>query len=151
MNKTETGRGWIIHLKSPAEEWQSTDTLMEFAFRFFSFYFYILKIYLFFNWRIIALWYYVAFCHTATWISHRYTCVPLPLEAPSHSPPHPTPLGCHTAELELPESHSKFPLAIYFTYGSVCFWRRQWQPTPVLLPGKSHGRRSLVGCSPWGR
>ena len=29
--------------------------------------------------------------------------------------------------------------------------RSQWQPTPVLLPGKSHGRRSLVGCSPWGR
>ena len=39
----------------------------------------------------------------------------------------------------------------------ICFvatnWatgRRQWHPTPVLLPGKSHGRRSLVGCSPWG-
>ena len=30
-------------------------------------------------------------------------------------------------------------------------WRRKWQPTPVSLPGKSHGRRSLVGCSPWGR
>ena len=30
-------------------------------------------------------------------------------------------------------------------------WRRKWQPTPVLLPGKSHGRRSLVGYSPWGR
>ena len=29
--------------------------------------------------------------------------------------------------------------------------RRQWDPTPVLLPGKSHGRRSLVGCSPCGR
>ena len=29
--------------------------------------------------------------------------------------------------------------------------RRQWHPTPVLLPGKSHGQRSLVGCSPWGR
>ena len=28
--------------------------------------------------------------------------------------------------------------------------RRQWQPTPVLLPGKFHGWRSLVGCSPWG-
>jgi len=26
----------------------------------------------------------------------------------------------------------------------------QWHPTPVLLPGKSHGRRSLVGCNPWG-
>ena len=34
---------------------------------------------------------------------------------------------------------------------SAFFWRRQWQPTPLLLPGKSHGRRSLVGCSPWGR
>ena len=30
-------------------------------------------------------------------------------------------------------------------------WRRQWQPTSVLLPGKSQGRRSLVGYSPWGR
>ena len=29
--------------------------------------------------------------------------------------------------------------------------RRQWHPTLVLLPGKSHGWRSLVGCSPWGR
>ena len=29
-------------------------------------------------------------------------------------------------------------------------WRRTWQPTPVLLPGKSHGQRSLVGYSPWG-
>ena len=29
--------------------------------------------------------------------------------------------------------------------------RRQWHPTPVLLPGKSHGQRSLIGCSPWGR
>ena len=29
-------------------------------------------------------------------------------------------------------------------------WRRAWQPTPVLLTGKSHGQRSLVGYSPWG-
>ena len=29
-------------------------------------------------------------------------------------------------------------------------WRRKWQPTPVFLPGKSHGWRSLVGYSPWG-
>ena len=29
-------------------------------------------------------------------------------------------------------------------------WRRKWQPTPALLPGKSHGQRSLAGCSPWG-
>ena len=29
-------------------------------------------------------------------------------------------------------------------------WTRKWQPTPVFLPGKSHGQRSLVGYSPWG-
>ena len=34
--------------------------------------------------------------------------------------------------------------------GAGSDWRRQWHPTPVLLPGKSHGWRSLVGCSPWG-
>ena len=34
---------------------------------------------------------------------------------------------------------------------SLHYWRRRWHPTPVLLPGKPHGRRSLVGCSPWGR
>ena len=33
---------------------------------------------------------------------------------------------------------------------SAFFRRKQWQPSPVLLPGKSHGRRSLVGSSPWG-
>ena len=38
-------------------------------------------------------------------------------------------------------------------YTCICIYthrRRCWRPTPVLLPGKSHGRRSLVGCSPWG-
>ena len=30
-------------------------------------------------------------------------------------------------------------------------WRREWQPTPIFFPGKSHGQRSLVGYSPWGR
>ena len=30
-------------------------------------------------------------------------------------------------------------------------WRRKWQPTPVFLPGESHGQRSLAGYSPWGR
>ena len=36
------------------------------------------------------------------------------------------------------------------TFSSLA-WRRQWQSTPVLLPGKSHGWRSLVGYSPWSR
>ena len=37
-----------------------------------------------------------------------------------------------------------------FTF-TFMHWRRKWQPTPLFLPGKSHGRRSLMGCSPWGR
>ena len=39
--------------------------------------------------------------------------------------------------------HSSVELARFY-------WKRQCQPTPVLLPGKSHGQRRLVGCSPWG-
>ena len=37
------------------------------------------------------------------------------------------------------------------TLSRLLLWRRQWHPTPVLSPGKSHGQRSLEGCSPWGR
>ena len=44
--------------------------------------------------------------------------------------------------------HVSFSVLVSSRYIS---WRRQWHPTPVLLPGKSHGWRSLVGCSPWGR
>ena len=40
-----------------------------------------------------------------------------------------------------------YPFQFYY---SIVSWTRQWQPTPVLLPGKSHGWRSLVGYSPWG-
>ena len=29
-------------------------------------------------------------------------------------------------------------------------WKKEWHPTPVFLPGESHGQRSLVGHSPWG-
>ena len=39
----------------------------------------------------------------------------------------------------------------HFLLPSLEYWRRQWHPTPVLLPRKSHGQRSLVGCSQWGR
>ena len=38
-------------------------------------------------------------------------------------------------------------ITLILVYGTRC---RQWHPTPVLLPGKSHGQGSLVGCSPWG-
>ena len=39
---------------------------------------------------------------------------------------------------------------LFYVWVIFLCWRRQWHPTPVLLPGKSHGLRSLEGCSPWG-
>ena len=36
-------------------------------------------------------------------------------------------------------------------WGEKISWRRKWQPTPVFLPGESHGQRNLVGYSPQGR
>ena len=50
--------------------------------------------------------------------------------------------------------HSQLPwlwiLNSFMNPGNQDLRRRRWHPTPVLLPGKSHGWRSLVGCSPWG-
>ena len=47
--------------------------------------------------------------------------------------------------------HCKWPNFNPFLWlSNIPSRRRQWHPTPVLLPGKSHGQRSLVGCSPWG-
>ena len=56
---------------------------------------------------------------------------------------------------DLPEEDIAIHSSILFLYMYIYIYlksvlRRQWQPTPVLLPGKSHGWRSLVGCSPWG-
>ena len=78
----------------------------------------------------------------------------------------PLALACRTAAFLLCP-HKAFPLFAFHTLlvslsllkkalvlldqSSTLLCRRQWHPTPVLLPGKSHGRRSLVGCSPWGR
>ena len=60
-----------------------------------------------------------------------------------------TPVGHYRVLIRIPSAIQQV-MVIYFIYSSV-YWRRHWHPTPVLLPGKSHGRRSLVGCSPWGR
>ena len=66
-------------------------------------------------------------------------------------------LWLFTSSLLTPGGQSRnlfhpYMCALYHLASAVPFsWRRQWHPTPVLLPGKSHGRRSLVGYSPWGR
>ena len=48
------------------------------------------------------------------------------------------------------EANKRCPVCYEKSVSRESSWRRQWHPTPVLLPGKSHGWRSLVGCSPWG-
>ena len=53
-------------------------------------------LFIFISWRLITLQYCSGFCHTLTWISHGFTCVPHP-EPPSHLPPHPIPLGLPSA------------------------------------------------------
>ena len=48
-------------------------------------------------------------------------------------------------------SHCFYCFPIYLLSSDGTGWRRQWHPAPVLLPRKSHGWRSLVGCSLWSR
>ena len=54
----------------------------------------------------------------------------------------------------LPACHLKLlmfaPSVKNFSTFKSHLWRRQWQPTPVFLPGESQGQRSLVGCRLWG-
>ena len=53
-------------------------------------------LFIFISWRLITLQYCSGFCHTLTWISHGFTCIPHP-DRPSHLPPHPIPLGLSNA------------------------------------------------------
>ena len=52
--------------------------------------------FIFISWRLITLQYCSSFCHTLTWISHGFTCIPHP-DPPSHLPLHPIPLGLPSA------------------------------------------------------
>ena len=65
------------------------------------------------------------------------------------------PIPMHTTGLcsvwFIPGSPEFLMRRFHFHFSLSCIWRRKWQPTPVLLPGKCHGWRSLVGYSPWGR
>ena len=88
-----------------------------------------------FNLRKIALQCCVGFCRPTTWISHNYTYV------------------FSLLRVFLVAQRVKRLPAMQETRVRSLGWedprRRQWQPTPELLPGKSHGQRSLVGYSPW--
>ena len=74
-------------------------------------------------------------------------------------------MAFHRSSKDLETNLGKRGLPWWFRWQSICLqrrrpgfdpwvgkipWRRKWQPTPVFLPGKSHGRRSLIGYRPWG-
>ena len=56
--------------------------------------------------------------------------------------------GCLSGRIYLPMQEAEEPQVR--PLGWKILWRRKWQPTPVFLPGKFHGQKSLVGYSPWG-
>ena len=75
------------------------------------------NLFIYFHWRLITLQYCSVFCHTLTWISHGYTCVPwTPLPPPS--PSHPSGSSQCTSP-EHPVSCIKPGLVIYFTCGDT--------------------------------
>ena len=98
----------------------------------------------------------------------QHTLLPCPSPSPGvYSNPSPLSQWCHptnshsvipfSSRLQSFPASGSFPLSPLFTSGGQSIrctymygWRRQWHPTPVRLPGKSRGQRSLVGCSPWG-
>ena len=98
----------------------------------------LLFIYLFhlflFPWRLITLQYYSGFCHTSTWISHRFTCVRHP-DPPSHLPPHPIPsifLKCsfqifyrlNTISIKIPAYFFEDVNRMSLTFVWICKWLR---------------------------
>ena len=78
-------------------------------------------LFIYFNWRLITLQYYSGFCHTLTWISHGFTCVPHP-EPPSHLPPHLIRPGHPSAPALSTLSHASYLDWQCFTYDNfICF------------------------------
>ena len=59
-------------------------------------------------------------------------------------------IGTYKCLFKILLSIALFSLVTFLQIGRLIHQRRRWHPSPVLLPGKSHGRRRLVGYSPWG-
>ena len=71
-----------------------------------------------FNWLMIALQYWFDFCHTSTWINHRYIC-PHPLESPSHLLPIHTPLGYYRAPVWVPWVKQQIPTYVNYIINTI--------------------------------
>ena len=83
-----------------------------------TFYFILFFSFIFIRWRLITLQYCSGFCHTLTWISHTFTCIPHP-DPPSHLPLHPIPLGLPSAQARALVSCIQPGLVICFTLDNI--------------------------------
>ena len=81
--------------------------------------------FIFISWRLITLQYCSGFCHTVTWISHGFTCIPHP-DPPSHLPLHPIPLG-------LPSAPGLSTCLMYPTWAGDLFHPRQYTCFDAVL------------------
>ena len=91
-NKRNGDRFYFLGLQNHCGRWLQP---WNYYYYYFSFIFYFFP-FIFISWRLITLQYCSGFCHTLTWISHGFTCVPHP-DPPSGLPPHPIPLGLPSA------------------------------------------------------
>ena len=89
------------------------------------------------NWCLLHCWWILY------WLSFQGSQLPSPIYIQSWSQGFPGGSGKESTTCNV-EGASSIP------WSGKIPWRRKWQPTPVFLPGKSHGERSLVGYSPWG-
>ena len=101
------------------------------------------------NWRIITLQYCGGFCHTSTWIGHRYTRVP-PSWTPSHLPPLPIPLGCPRAPALgalLYASNMHWSSILFMAmYMFQCYSLKSFHPHLLLLSPKVHSLHLHLLC-----
>ena len=109
---------------------------------------------MYFNWRIITSQSCDGFCHTSTWICHRYTCVP-PCWTPLSTPSSPCPSGLSQGTcFGYPASCIELVLVIYLIYGDGClvtlvsnsFDPMDCSPPGSSVQGDSPGKNTGVGC-----
>ena len=110
-------------------------------------------VWLFFIWSIVDLQCGDNYCFTTKWFIYTHICVISEKAMAIHSStlawkiPWMEETGRLQSMGSLRVGHNRAASLSLFTFMRR---RRKWQPTPVFLPGESHGQRSLVGCTPWG-
>ena len=94
--KSQTREIWVLNSCQTTWYLCVTQKTEDFHFLLVGFFVLFCFPFIFISWRLITLQHCSGFCHTLTWISHGFTCVPLP-DPPSHLPLHPIPLGLPSA------------------------------------------------------